>query len=91
MLQSSGIPEYADPVANAVTAVSAGTDLVLMIAGSTAETAGQITAGLSAAVDAGTLPEDRLAEAATRVMTLRLQSTAASAEWALCPDCEPAG
>ncbi|MER7446346.1 glycoside hydrolase family 3 N-terminal domain-containing protein [Microbacterium sp. NPDC097977] len=91
MLQSSGIAEYADPVANAVTAVSAGTDLVLMIAGSTADTAGQITAGLSAAVDAGTLPEARLAEAATRVMTLRLQSTAASAEWALCPDCEPAG
>ena len=91
MLQSSGIPEYSDPVANAVAAVTAGTDLVLMIAGSTPDTAGEIVAGITAAVEAGTLPADRLADAATRVMTLRLQSTAASADWALCPDCEPAG
>lgn len=91
MLQSSGIPAYADPVANAVAAVAAGSDLVLMIAGSTADTAGQIATGLVAAVGDGTLSADRLADAATRVMTLRLESTAASAEWLPCPDCEPAG
>lgn len=89
MLQSSGIPEYADPVANAVAAVAAGNDLVLTIAGSTPDTAAQIVAGITAAVDAGTLPADRLVDAATRVMALRLQSAAASADWSLCPDCEP--
>lgn len=91
MLQSSGVPEYADPVRNAVSAVSAGSDLVLMIAGSTPDTAGEIVRGLTAAVDAGTLPVDRLAEAATRVMSLRLQSTSATTDWALCPECKPVG
>lgn len=91
MLQSSGIPEYSDPVRNAVSAVVAGTDLVLMIAGSTPDTAGQIVQGLTAAVDAGSLPADRLAEAATRVMSLRLQSMSATTDWALCPECEPVG
>lgn len=91
MLQSSGIPEYADPVTNAVTAVTAGSDLVLTIAGSTSETAGRIAAGLTAAVEDGTLSADRLEEAATRVMTLRLRNAAASATWVPCPECEPAG
>lgn len=91
MLQSSGLPEYADPVANAITAVAAGNDLVLMIAGSTADTAAQIVAGITAAVDSGALPAERLADAATRVMALRLQSSAASAEWSLCAECEAAG
>ncbi|MGJ0388517.1 glycoside hydrolase family 3 N-terminal domain-containing protein [Microbacterium sp. CGR1] len=91
MLQSSGLHEYADPVANAVTAVAAGNDLVLMIAGSTTDTAAEIVAGITAAVDSGTLPVERLEDAATRVMALRLQSSAASAEWSLCTECEPAG
>ncbi|PCE14089.1 glycosyl hydrolase family 3 [Microbacterium sp. SZ1] len=91
MLSSSGVPAYADPVANAVTALAAGSDLLLMIAGSTPDTAGQIAAGITAAVEAGTVPEDRLVDAATRVMALRLQHTAATAEWTLCPECEPVG
>lgn len=89
MLQSSGIPEYADPVANAVSAVIAGSDLVLMIAGSTPDTAGDIVAGITAAVDAGALPADRLADAATRVMALRLESASADVGWLPCPDCAP--
>lgn len=91
MLLSSGDPAYADPVANGVAAVAAGNDLVLMIAGSDAGTAGQMAAGIAAAVDAGTLPAERLAEAATRVMALRLASSSATAQWAVCPDCEPVG
>lgn len=91
MLKSSGLPEYADPVANAITAVAAGNDLVLMIAGSTADTAAEIVTGITAAVDSGALPAERLADAATRVMALRLQSSAASAEWSLCAECEAAG
>lgn len=90
MLQSSGIPEYADPVRNAVSAVAAGSDLVLMIAGSTSDTAGEIVTGLTAAVDAGTLPAERLADAAARVTSLRLQTASATTDWALCPDCAPA-
>ncbi len=89
MLQSSGDPAYADPVAYAVSALTAGTDLVLMIAGSTDQTAGQIVSGVTAAVGSGALSADRLAEAATRVMTLRLQSSATSAEWSLCGECAP--
>lgn len=89
MLQSSGIAEYADPVANAVRAVVAGSDLVLMIAGSTPDTAGEIIDGITAAVDAGTLPTERLADAATRVMALRLESASADVGWVPCPDCTP--
>lgn len=73
MLQSSGDPAYADPAAVAVMAVAAGADLMLMIAGSTPDTAGQIVAGLVAAVESGALPEERLEEAALRVMRLRLE------------------
>ncbi|WEK60067.1 MAG: glycoside hydrolase family 3 N-terminal domain-containing protein [Candidatus Microbacterium colombiense] len=91
MLVASGIPTYADPIANAVTAVAAGNDLVLMIAGSTRETAGQMAAAIAAAVDAGTLPADRLADAATRVMTLRLEQSASTSAWTVCDDCTPAG
>lgn len=88
MLSSSGVAAYADPVANAVTALAAGSDLLLMIAGSTPDTAGQIAAGITAAVEAGTVPKERLVDAASRVMALRLQQTAATAEWALCAECE---
>ncbi|WP_235282313.1 glycoside hydrolase family 3 N-terminal domain-containing protein [Microbacterium sp. SA39] len=91
MLLSSGDPAYSDPIANGVAAVAAGNDLVLMIAGSDAGTAGQMAAGIAAAVDAGTLPAERLAEAATRVMALRLESSAQPAQWTVCADCEPAG
>lgn len=91
MLLSSGDPAYADPVANGVAAVAAGNDLVLMFAGSDAQTASRMAAGIAAAVDAGTLPAERLADAATRVLALRLQLSAATASWAVCSDCTPAG
>jgi len=89
MLLSSGDPAYADPVANGVTAIAAGNDLVLMIAGSDVQTAGEMAAGIAAAVDAGTLPAERLEEAATRVTALRLELSAATARWEVCADCEP--
>lgn len=91
MLQSSGLPEYADPVANAIAAIASGNDLVLMIAGSTPDTAAQLAAGIASAVDSGALSAERLADAATRVMTLRLESAATAAHWSLCPECAPAG
>ncbi|MGH3689452.1 MAG: glycoside hydrolase family 3 N-terminal domain-containing protein, partial [Microbacterium sp.] len=69
MLLSSGDPAYADPVANGVAAIAAGNDLVLMIAGSDAQTAGAMAAGITSAVESGALPAARLEEAATRVVT----------------------
>ncbi|MGM7665561.1 glycoside hydrolase family 3 N-terminal domain-containing protein [Microbacterium sp. A93] len=90
MLQSTGIPEYADPVTNAVAAVAAGNDLVLAIAHSTPESAAQLSAGIALAVDTGELPAERLQDAAERVMTLRLERAASSAVWAPCADCTPA-
>ncbi|WP_227530827.1 glycoside hydrolase family 3 N-terminal domain-containing protein [Microbacterium tenebrionis] len=90
MLISTGLPQYADPVDNAVSAVAAGTDLVLMVVHSTPSTAGQMATGIAEAVDEGTLPADRLQEAAERVMTLRLELAAAGSGWAPCAECEPA-
>ena len=73
MLLSAGGDEYQDPVQNAVMAIAAGSDMVLMIAGSTPETAGDMAAGIAEAVENGTLSEERLRQAAIRVMSLRLQ------------------
>jgi beta-N-acetylhexosaminidase len=91
MLLSSGDPAYADPVANGVAAIAAGNDLVLMIAGSTPETAAQMVAGIVAAVESGDLPAERLADAATRVRELRLELAANTAAWSVCDSCTPAG
>ncbi|MFJ4252346.1 glycoside hydrolase family 3 N-terminal domain-containing protein [Microbacterium sp. NPDC090003] len=90
MLLSSGDPAFADPVANGVAAIAAGNDLVLMIAGSSPETAGQMVAGLVAAVESGDLPAERLADAATRVRELRLELAADTADWSVCESCTPA-
>lgn len=72
MLLASGDPRYADPARSAVAAVAAGADMVLMVAGSNAGTATAMVDGISAAAEAGEIPEERLREAATRVATLRV-------------------
>lgn len=87
MLVDSGLPEYADPVSLGVTALAAGSDLLLMVRGSDAATAGLMATGVVAAVESGAVPAERLEEAAIRVMTLRLQLAASTARWSLCPDC----
>jgi beta-N-acetylhexosaminidase len=76
MLQASGVSAYADPVANAVDAIAAGNDMVLAVMFTTADSAAAITDGIVAAVKSGTLSEDRLDDAAERVMALRLQTAA---------------
>jgi len=70
MLGSSGEAAYADPVANSVAAIAAGADMVLMIAGCTPETAGQIIAALAQRASDDPVFADRLAEAASRVLAL---------------------
>jgi beta-N-acetylhexosaminidase len=91
MLQASGVPAYADPVANAVAAIAAGNDMVLAVVYSNADTAARMADGIAAAVDGGTLPAERLDEAATRVMRLRLQLAADGRGMMPCAQCAPAG
>ena len=76
MLESSGESAYLDPVANAVSALAAGTDLVLTVVGTDAGTAPRIVDGIVAAVETGALPPERLTDAATRVAELRLNLAA---------------
>lgn len=89
MLQNTGDPRYADPVANAVAAIAAGNDMVMSVMLSDAGTAGRIVDGITAAADSGALPADRLEEAATRVAQLRLQQLPDAL--APCPECQPVG
>ncbi|MDT0157422.1 glycoside hydrolase family 3 N-terminal domain-containing protein [Microbacterium sp. ARD32] len=76
MLSSSGVAAYRDPVANAVSALAAGNDMVLMVAGSTAKTAPAMAAGIAQAVQDGALTADRLRDAAEHVMALRMRVAA---------------
>jgi beta-N-acetylhexosaminidase len=91
MLQSSGLPQYADPVANAVAALAAGSDLVLTVVSSTSDTAPRTVDGIVAAVESGALPPERLREAAERVTALRLQVAGEGRGLTPCGDCEPVG
>ncbi|MCR2785545.1 MULTISPECIES: glycoside hydrolase family 3 N-terminal domain-containing protein [unclassified Microbacterium] len=88
MLQNTGDPRYADPVATAVAAIAAGNDMVMAVMLSDAGTAGRIVDGIAAAADSGALAPERLAEAATRVTELRLQHTPGAL--LPCADCQPA-
>ena len=91
MLEASGVDAYRDPVANAVAAVAAGNDMVLTVIGSDAGTAGRVVDGLVAAVASGALPQDRLDDAARRVVALRLRIAADGRGLMPCPECAPAG
>ncbi|MDQ7877689.1 glycoside hydrolase family 3 N-terminal domain-containing protein [Microbacterium sp. QXD-8] len=89
MLQGSGQPQYADPVANAVAALAAGNDMVLTVVYSTPDTAPRVVDGIVAAVESGALPAERLEEAATRVMELRLAVAEAGDGDLPCTTCAP--
>jgi beta-N-acetylhexosaminidase len=91
MLQASGIDAYRDPVANAVSAIVAGNDMVLAVMFSDAGTAGRMVDGIVAAVEDGTLPTERLDEAATRVAVLRLHLAADGRGLLPCASCTAAG
>ncbi|WP_019179041.1 glycoside hydrolase family 3 N-terminal domain-containing protein [Microbacterium yannicii] len=89
MLQSAGLPQYADPVVNAVAALAAGNDMVLTVVSSTPETAARTVDGIVAAVESGALPPERLREAAQRVTALRLALAGEGRGLAPCADCAP--
>jgi beta-N-acetylhexosaminidase len=90
MLQASGLPQYADPVANAVAALTAGNDLVLTVVFSTPDTAVRTVDGIVAAVESGSLPAERLQQAAERVAALRLTLAAEGRGLTPCAECAPA-
>ncbi len=91
MLQASGLPEYQDPVANAVAAIAAGNDMVLTVVFSNAETAPRTVDGIVAAVESGAVSGARLDDAAIRVTNLRLDLAAAGRGLVPCAECAPAG
>ncbi len=68
MLENSGRPEYADPVANAVLAVAAGNTMLLYVQGVDVPS---VVAGIHAAVDAGTIDIATIDDAARRLLVLR--------------------
>lgn len=72
MLPASGLPEYQDSAANMVASLTAGADLALIIAGIDGESARALIDRVTLAVDEGTLPRERLREAALRTTELRL-------------------
>jgi beta-N-acetylhexosaminidase len=74
MLLSSGIDEFRDPVRNAAAALAAGNDLLVLVAGSDQETLTATIDGLTAEVEQGRIPQERLEEAAVRVAELRLEA-----------------
>lgn len=87
MLQSSGLAQYADPVANAVSALAAGNDMLLTVVSSTPDTAPRIVDGIVGAVESGAVPAERLEDAATHVMELRLALAQAAGGELPCTTC----
>jgi len=73
MLLDSGRPEFADLPTVTVAALAAGTDLALLVRANSDDTVAAVIDGVAAAADAGSLPAERLREAAVRVTELRLR------------------
>ena len=73
MLLDSGELALQDPAQNAAQALLAGNDLLLHLDGATVPA---MIEGITAAVETGTVPEDRLEDAAIRVAELRLEVAA---------------
>lgn len=75
MLRDSGDPELADPVKNAVSALNAGSTLILDIGGDTQESAEEFAAsmiaGLSDALASGELSEAALKKAGLQLLEVR--------------------
>lgn len=84
MLQHNELPEYADAGENAVRALGAGSDLLLYVLPADPSEFGISVAGLTGSiadsVGSGRIPEERLDEAAQRVLELRREITLADRE-----------
>ena len=76
MLQHSGEPAYADPLANAIAAIGAGNDLLVYVLAADPAVSGvdphQLLTGLETAVADGRIPEARLDESVERLLDARI-------------------
>ncbi len=73
MLLDSELPGYQDLAALVTAALAAGADAALVVRGSSPETMPAVIDAVTAAVDSGALPAERLRDAAVRVAELRLR------------------
>lgn len=70
MLEHSSLPEYSDPINNAVMALAAGNDILLYVPSANFDP-DALVAGISQAVHDGRIQESSIDESATRVLTQR--------------------
>jgi len=85
MLQGAGLPEFSDPVENAVRALEAGNDILLYVLAADPSIDGvdptAIVAGLVAAVDSGRIAPAQVDASALRVLALRRSFAADALTW----------
>jgi beta-N-acetylhexosaminidase len=85
MLQGSGLPEFSDPVQNAISAVVAGNDLLLYVLAADPSIDGvdpnAIVAGVMAAVTNGSIPVSQIDASALRALTLRRSFATDALSW----------
>ena len=85
MLQGSGLPEFSDPVENAVRALHAGNDILLYVLAADPSIAGvdpnAVVAGLVAAVDSGRIELAQVDASVLRVLTLRRSFATDALTW----------
>jgi beta-N-acetylhexosaminidase len=85
MLQGSGLPEYSDPVENAIAALAAGNDALLYVLAADPSLDGidpqAIVAGLVAAVESGRIQESQVDASALRMLSLRRSFAPEALTW----------
>lgn len=76
MLSRCGIARYSDPVANAVSAIDAGNDVVLMVLPDDPSRVGfsvsKFVDGVTRAIEVGRIDREQIRDSAVRVMSLRV-------------------
>lgn len=85
MLQGSGLPEFSDPVENAILALAAGNDVLLYVLAADPSIDGidpeAIVAGLVGAVQAGRIQESQVDASALRVLAMRRSFAPEALTW----------
>lgn len=85
MLEQSSLPEYADPVANAVSAFAAGNDMLLFVPSVNFDPEA-VVAGVASAVRQGRISETQIDDSVTRVLTQRRELYPEAQNWM--PPCD---
>lgn len=77
MLLDSGVPEYSDPVRNAIDSIAAGSTMVLMVGspGDTTENAHALVSGIADAVRSGEIDRETFDSAGVLLMEHRIRIT----------------